>query len=73
MCVGYSGGNEISSYISGWHGFWTILCNIAQLKKIFAFVFQFMALHPFFCGINILKFYFRESRLVGCYTVCSGN
>jgi len=21
MCVRYSGGNEISSYISGWHGF----------------------------------------------------
>ena len=21
MCVGYSGGNEISSYISDWHGF----------------------------------------------------
>ena len=22
MCVGYSGGNEISSYNTGWHGLW---------------------------------------------------
>ena len=36
MCVGYSGGNEISSYNSGWHGFgplWTGV-NIMQIVPI---------------------------------------
>ena len=25
MCVGYCGGDEISSYSSGWHGLWTTM------------------------------------------------
>jgi len=32
MCVGYCGGNEISSYISGWHGFGPLQTGVNTLR-----------------------------------------